>query len=121
MITVLVADDHEVFRWGLVRVLSMEPGIIVVGEVADAPTAVRAAADLDPDVVLLDLSMPGDSWSALEQILARRPARRVVILSADDDEQTVAQARRAGAFAHVSKAASPSHLLQVLHRTTAPT
>lgn len=115
MIRVLVADDHEVLRWGLIQVLDSQPDITVVGEVSTGRAAVSASSELSPDVLLLDLSMPGgDGWTALEGVLGSRPDARVVILSAADDVRTVDTALRRGASAHVSKAAGSDHLLQVL-------
>ena len=116
MIRVLVADDHEVLRWGLVQILSSQPDVVVVGEVSTGQAAVVASRVLAPDVLLLDLSMAGgdDGWTALDGVLAHRPAACVVILSASDDARTVATALRRGAKAHVSKAAGSEHLLTVL-------
>lgn len=112
---ILVADDNEVLRWGLVESLSAQPDMVVVGEAAEAGDAVVAYARLHPDVLVLDLYMPGGGgWFALEQVLANQPQARVVILSAADDVATVEAATARGAKAHVSKSAGITRLLQVL-------
>jgi two-component system, NarL family, invasion response regulator UvrY len=120
MIRVLVADDHEVMRWGLVTSLSLQPDLVVVAEVGDTAAAIEACARLQPDVLLLDLSMPGGGgWVVLDAVLAARPDACVVIHSATDDEGTVASALARGARAHVSKAAGDEHLVKVLRSVAA--
>lgn len=115
MIRVLVADDHEILRWGLVKSLSRQPDLVVVGEVGETSAAIEACNRLLPDVLLLDLSMPGGGgWLVLESVLASHPDTCVVIHSATDDEVTVATAIARGARAHVSKAAQADHLVDVL-------
>jgi DNA-binding NarL/FixJ family response regulator len=119
VIRILVADDHEVLRWGLVQNLSLQPDLVVVGEVGDTGAAIEASERLSPDVLLLDLSMPGGGgWKVLERVLAHRPDARVVIHSAADDDVTVATALARGARAHVSKSADSALLIDVL-RTVA--
>lgn len=121
MIRIVVADDHEVLRWGLVESLSREPDIVVVAEVGDGDAAVVESGRLAPDVLLLDLSMPGGGgWSALARVLVDRPGACVVILSAADDPATVEAALAAGARAHVSKSAGPDHLLAMLRSVVTP-
>lgn len=115
MIRILLADDHEILRWGLVQILSRQPDMAVVAEVGDTRAAVEASDRLSPDVLLLDLSMPGGGgWVVLERVLASRPGACVVIHSAADDAVTVAAARARGARAHVSKSADSAHLIDVL-------
>lgn len=120
MIRILLADDNEVLRWGLVQNLSSEPDLVVVGEADDADAAVAEFDRLIPDVLILDLYMPGGGgWVALEQVLARHPEARVVILSAADDVATVQAATIRGARAHVSKSDGITRLLEVLRAVTA--
>lgn len=115
MIRVLVADDHEILRWGLVKSLSLQPDLVVVAEVGETQAAIDEAGRLSPDVLLLDLSMPGGGgWVVLERVLAQRPDALVVIHSAADDPVTVANALARGARAHVSKAAGSDVLIDVL-------
>jgi DNA-binding NarL/FixJ family response regulator len=120
MIRVLVADDHEILRWGLVTSLSGQPDLVVVAEVGDTAAAIEACDRLRPDVLLLDLSMPGGGgWVVLDAVLAARPDARVVIHSATDDDDTVASALARGARAHVSKAADDARLVEVLRSVAA--
>lgn len=115
MIRILLADDNEVLRWGLVQNLSSEPDLVVVGEAGEAGAAVAEFDRLAPDVLILDLYMPGGGgWVALEQVLAMHPEARVVILSAADDVTTVEAATVRGAKAHVSKSDGITRLLDVL-------
>ena len=110
-IRVLVADDHAVVREGIRHVLSEGHGFDVVGEAASAAEAVKLAGECDPDVVLLDVSMPGGT--GLEVIGAvRRVASqaRVLILSVHDEAEYVLQAVRAGAHGYLRKDSSPNDL-----------
>jgi DNA-binding NarL/FixJ family response regulator len=104
---VLVADDHVVFRRGLGLVLEPETDLVVVGEAADTASAVSAAADLEPDVVLMDLRMPGGGGiEATRQILAVRPATRIIVLTVSDDDADLFEAVRAGAAGYLLKEVS---------------
>ncbi len=115
MIRILLADDHEILRWGMVQSLSLQPDLVVVAEVGDTAAAIEACDRLLPDVLLLDLSMPGGGgWVVLERVLAARPDACVVIHSAADDEVTVANALARGARAHVPKSADSALLIDVL-------
>ena len=120
MIRILVADDHEILRWGLITSLSRQPDLVVVGEVGDTAAAIEAFERLVPDVLLLDLSMPGGGgWVVLERVLVVRPEACVVIHSAADDDATVAAALARGARAHVSKSAGDAQLVDVLRSVAA--
>ena len=84
--------------------LSADDRIAVVGRALDGAQAVALARELDPDVVLLDLSMPGvDGFDAIEAMIAEEPRRRVVVLSGSADPDDVAKARSAGAVAYLTK------------------
>lgn len=114
-IRVLVADDHAVVREGIRHVLSEGHGFDVVGEAASAAEAVKLAGECDPDVVLLDVSMPGGT--GLEVIGAvRRVASqaRVLILSVHDEAEYVLQAVRAGAHGYLRKDSSPNDLREAV-------
>ncbi|MHC5795693.1 response regulator transcription factor [Lacisediminihabitans sp. FW035] len=103
-IRVLVADDHAIVRDGLVTVLSLLPDITVVGEAADGIAAVRLAADLEPDVVLMDLRMPGlDGATATAEILAAQPSVAILVLTTFGDDESIAGALRAGARGYLTK------------------
>lgn len=97
---VVIADDHSVYREGLARLLRMS-GIEVVGQAPDGEAAIRAAEEKAPDVVIMDLNMPGISGvEATRRLLERAPGSRVIVLSvsASDEDLTAAMGRGASAF-----------------------
>jgi DNA-binding NarL/FixJ family response regulator len=113
-IRVLVADDHAVFREGLRAVLSPEPDMDVVGEAATGKEAVERAAELGPDVILMDIQMPGiNGIEATRRILDASPRIGVVVLTMFEDDDSVFSAMRAGARGYVLKGAPPSEILMV--------
>ena len=104
MIRVLVVDDHVLFAEALSAMLDAEPAVEVVGLATNGDDAVEQAERLEPDVVLMDISMPGlDGFEATRRILAQRPATRVLIVTGSDASQDVAAAREAGAAGYVTK------------------
>lgn len=103
-IRILIADDHTIVRQGLRKLLDEEPGIEVVGEAVDGRDAVAKASDIMPDIVLMDLSMPGlHGLEAARQIVRRLPRTRVLILSMHKNEAYVLQALQAGASGYILK------------------
>jgi DNA-binding NarL/FixJ family response regulator len=103
-IRVLVADDQAAVREGLATLLDLTPGIEVVGQARDGADAVRQAAEHAPDVVLMDLHMPGmDGIQATEQITRDHPTVRVVILTTYADDASIQGALRAGALGYLTK------------------
>ncbi len=110
-IRVLVVDDHAVVREGIRRVLTAGSGFQVVGEAADAEDGMALAREHEPDVVLLDIKMPGESGLELTQRLREAvPGSRVLILSMFDHGEYVLEAVRNGAHGYVLKDASPHEL-----------
>ena len=106
-IRVLIADDHALFRHGLEQALAAEPGIEVVGAAVDGIAATEQALALAPDVVLMDVRMPGRTGvEAAEQILDARPDAKIVMLTGSDDEQDLFAAVRAGAAGYLLKEVS---------------
>ena len=98
MIDVLIADDHAIVRRGLRTLIAGEPDMEVTGEAADGYEVVAQARNLNPDVILLDLVMPGQSGlDALSQIKADNPDARVLVLTSFGDNERVFSAIRAGA------------------------
>lgn len=117
-ISVMVVDDHTLFRRGLIALLSQDPGIRVVGEAADAADALRRAQELQPDVMLLDNHMPGVSGVALLPALREQlPALRVLMLTVSEDEQDLAAALRNGAQGYLLKTMDGEDLVAALQRT----
>lgn len=111
-VRVLVVDDHPVVRAGLVGLLDGEGEIAVVGQAEDGAQAVSLARDLEPDVVLMDLRMPGlDGAAATAQILAERPATRVVVLTTFETDADILRAVEAGATGYLLKDTPHAELL----------
>jgi len=109
---VLVADDHPIVRGGIVGLFAAADDIDVVGEAVDGLDAVRLAIELEPDVVLMDLRMPGiDGDEATARILAVRPAIRVVILTTYESDSSILKAIEAGASGYLLKAAPQEEIL----------
>lgn len=115
MIRVMLTDDHPIVRDGLSAVLELQPDIEVVGEAGDGPEAVAKARELKPDVVLMDLQMPGFSGAeATKRILAESPQTRVLILTAYDSDEGILEAVRAGASGYLLKGALRTELVQAI-------
>lgn len=113
MISVLLAEDHPVVRNGLVELLGSEPDIEIAAAVGDGAAAVAALDDNDPDIVLLDLTMPEmDGIEATRIVLEHRPDTRVVILTASADREQMLRAVDAGALGYLLKDASPTELIE---------
>jgi DNA-binding NarL/FixJ family response regulator len=118
-IRVLVADDHAVVREGIRNVLAPAHGFDVVGEAASGAEAVKLAAECEPDVVLLDVSMPsGTGLEIIGDVRRVAPRARVVILSVHDEAEYVLQAVRGGAHGYLRKDSSPNELREAV-RTVA--
>lgn len=114
MITrVLIVDDNELLRAGLITVLSSDPELEVVGQADSGPRAVRLAAGLRPDVVLMDVEMPeGDGITATKQLLEALPATKVLVLTMFDLDQYVLEALPAGAAGFLLKTTEPDGLIR---------
>jgi DNA-binding NarL/FixJ family response regulator len=109
---VLLAEDHTIVRKGLRSLLESEPSIEVVGEAADGRQAVDKTRELSPDLVLMDISMPGlNGLEATRQIRQHFPATRVLILTMHADEEYILQILQAGASGYVVKQAAPEELV----------
>jgi two-component system, NarL family, response regulator NreC len=114
-VTVVLADDHEIVRRGLSAIVEAESGFTVVGEANEGWEAVRLTASLRPDVLVLDLVMPGlGGVEVIKQVRRQSPLTRVVVLSVNEEEATVLEALRAGATAYVLKGNATSELIQAI-------
>lgn len=119
-VRIVVVDDHELLRAGLVTVLTSDPGIEVVGQATDGPAGVRAARHHRPDLVLMDVEMPGgDGISATGRIVTELPDVRVLILTMFDLDEYVVQALRAGAAGFLLKTTPPQALIQAVRQCAA--
>jgi two-component system response regulator NreC len=115
-ISVVICDDHALVRTGLRRVLEAEPDFEVWGEAGSAGEALALVRTRHPDVLLLDVAMPGPSGiEAIPAIVEAAPSTRVVMLSMQDDPAYVGQALTAGASGYLLKDAADTELVQALH------
>jgi NarL family two-component system response regulator LiaR len=116
-IRVLLVDDHAVVRKGLAALLEREPGIEVAGEAADGEQAVESVDRLRPDVVLMDLEMPGiGGTEAIRQLSARQPEAKVVVLTSHAAEEDVLPALKAGALGYLLKHSAPEDVLRAIRQ-----
>lgn len=112
---VLIADDHPLFRKGLRALLSATPDIVIVGEATTGQEAVELAAELQPDVILMDLQMPGiNGVEATRQILHTSPHIRILVVTLFEDDASVFTALRAGARGYVLKDAQEEEMLRAI-------
>ncbi len=114
-VRLLVADDHALFREGLKALLSATPGIEMVGEAATGEDTVALAEEKQPDIVLMDINMPGmDGIQATRRILRANPTVGVIMVTMLEDDASLFAAMRAGARGYVLKGAQPQELLQAV-------
>ena len=114
-IRIVIADDHPIYREGVARTLAEDAGLDVVGQAQDAPGAVELATRLAPDLVLLDLSMPGGGGlAALRAIQALPAPPRVAMLTASEEDDEVMQALKGGALGYVLKGVGARDLVGIV-------
>jgi two-component system response regulator NreC len=120
LITILLVDDHDLVREGLRALLEREPGFQVVGEAGDGQTAMRRARELHPQVVLMDVSLPGGlgGLEAAEALLAELPATKVLVLTQYDNPEYIRRALRIGAHGYLLKRGAGAQLVEAI-RTVA--
>lgn len=112
---VMVVDDHQVVREGVISMLRAASEIEVVGQAANAPEAIRKAQQLKPDVVLLDIRLPGTSgWEACRTLCSILPDTRVIMLTSFQDEDYLFKALRAGARGYLLKTASQEEIVEAI-------
>ena len=117
MITVVLADDHEMVRFGFKMILDKDPNIQVVGEAADGTQAYAVCAARKPDILLLDLSMPPaqSGLVACEKIVRDLPGTKVIILTMFAEPEYLYHTMNKGAKGYLLKSASPAELLRAIH------
>ena len=111
MIRIVLADDHAIVRTGFRALIEQEEDLCIVAEAADAQTAKELVASLDPDVLVLDLSMPGGGFALLSHLHEAKPLLGLIVLSMHDREPYVGEALRRGARGYVSKGAATDELV----------
>ena len=113
---ILLADDHSVMRTGLRALLERQPGLEVVGESENGRETIKLADSLKPDIVIMDVGMPGlNGIEATQAIVNEHPATAVVILSMHADESYVMRALKAGARSYLLKDSAPADLMRAIH------
>jgi DNA-binding NarL/FixJ family response regulator len=114
-IKILVADDHPVVRKGLQSCLARQDRLKIVGEASDGEEALKKTRELSPDVVLMDISMPGMNGLAVTEVLRREsPAVKVLVLSVHNNRDYIFRIIQAGAHGFISKEAPPDELLRAI-------
>lgn len=114
-IKVMLVDDHTLVRKGISNILSSEPDLKVIGEACDGLEALEKARELLPDVILMDIYMPGyDGLTATRQIKRELPEVRIVILTVSDEEQNLFDAIKAGAQGYLLKKIEPRELCEMV-------
>ncbi len=120
MIRVLLVDDHAIVRGGLASLLATTDDLEVVGQASDGDEAVQAAEALEPDVVLMDLSMPRlDGVRATAALLARRPETHVLVLTSMSEQRWILEALEAGAEGYLLKHSEPEVILSAIREVVA--
>jgi two-component system, NarL family, response regulator LiaR len=115
-IRILIADDHALLRQGLRTLIASEVELELVGEAADGVAAVAMARELQPDVILMDLVMPGvDGITAIQEIKGHIPDARILVLTSFTEDSKVFPAIKAGALGYILKDTSPEKLIQSIY------
>ena len=114
-IRLAIVDDHSIFREGMLSVLKTEPDIEIVGQGENAEDAVRLARELLPDIIFLDISMPGGGLNAAQTIVENYPVVKIIILTGSEGEAHVMTALKTGARAYVLKGVAARELVNILH------
>ncbi len=117
---ILIVDDHALMRMGIRNILEREPDFEIVAEADDSRTAIDAAFATNPDVILMDLSLPAPGGIETTQRIKRElPAAAIVVLSTEEDEDALFEAIKAGAAAFILKDISPEDLVMIIRRVVA--
>lgn len=114
-ISIVIADDHPLYREGVARTLMEDKGLLVVGQAQDAPGAVELTQRLKPDLLLLDISMPGGGGlAALREVVALPDAPKIAMLTASEEDDEVMQALKGGALGYVLKGVGARELIGIV-------
>jgi DNA-binding NarL/FixJ family response regulator len=116
-VTVLLADDHPIVRQGMTHLLEAEPDVKIVGEASDGVQAVQLTEKYRPNVLIVDMMMPGlNGLEVLRQVKDRSPSTCCIVLSMQSADAYVVEALKAGALGYVLKETGPSELLNAVHQ-----
>ena len=118
-IRLVVIDDHPLFREGVTRSLTETGGFEVVGEGSTAEDALRLAHEEAPDIILLDISLPGGGLNAIAPLLGHRPSQKIVMLTVSEDSDDLAAALNSGAQGYVLKGVGSRTLAEILRSVAA--
>lgn len=120
MIRVIVADDHQLVREGVKKVLSVDPEVVLAGEAADLPATLALLAAVEADVLLLDLTLnPGNELDALRTVVERFPGMRVLVLSSHSEERFGIPVLKLGAAGYIPKSLTADVVLKAIHKAHA--
>ena len=120
MIKVLLADDHDLVRTGIRRLLEDQPGISISGEAASGEEAIQLARDVLPDVILMDISMPGmGGMEATRKLVHSYPELKIIVVSMHNDEVYPQRLLKVGAKGYLTKGASVKEILHAIHEVMA--
>ncbi|MES2759337.1 MAG: response regulator transcription factor [Pseudomonadota bacterium] len=120
MIRIVIADDHELIREGVKKIFRSSPDMRIVGEAADLARTIALVAQHEPDVLVLDISLPGhDGLEGLAELRRHFPAQRVVMLSMYGEERYAVSALRAGACGYITKAMAAEELVKAIRQVVA--
>ncbi|MGD0123578.1 MAG: response regulator transcription factor [Candidatus Limnocylindrales bacterium] len=115
--TILLVDDHALFRVGVRNILEKEPGFEIVGEADDTRSAFDLSVQLSPDIILMDLSLPAPGGIETTQRIKRElPSAGIIVLAVNEDEDALFDAIKAGAAAFILKDVAPDDLVAIIHR-----
>jgi DNA-binding NarL/FixJ family response regulator len=113
---IFIADDHPLILGGMKTLLATDPGIELVGEAIDGPNALRRALELDPDVAVFDLSMPGlNGIEVIQKLFAVRPAARVLVVSVHEDGANLRRLLKMGVAGYILKRSATEELIRAIH------
>ena len=114
-IKLIIADDHKLFREGLKALLSVTEDIEIIGEAEDGDGVLKKCIDLQPDIILMDINMPGlNGIQATQRILENHPQTGIIMLTMLEDDASIFNAMRAGARGYLLKGADPQEVLSVI-------
>ncbi len=120
MIRIVIADDHTIVREGLKQILSAAPDLAVAGEAQNGHEVMQRVRELDFDLLLLDMSMPGKSGTDLiKQVKSEKPKLRILVLSMHEEEQYAVRAIKAGASGYLTKESASSQLVSAIRKVAA--